>query len=460
MDNVEEYIWSSSLQWGYYKHPPLPTWLAHGAIELLGYNSWALYALGGLLYIGSLALFWKTLQLCQGRTFATLALLAACGITFYNGRINYYNHNTVIAFLTALSAYLFVRLHLRGRLLTWALFGLVLAMGMLSKYQFALTIAALSLAYMWLGMWRQPQQLKGATLAFMVCTLALAPHLYWLAHTPFGPIQYAMHSSLGAGLTGQNKAIKVLTWTLDWLFNRSLLAWAFLLFVRFSKPAKALTDRAQRPDTYTPVLLLLGWGPLLMMMAMGAVAGVDLQLQWPTAFSLWTVPAVMLLPVFKPLQQLKQVPLKAYAAFAIIQILLMVLSWVTSPFGPKPSRPAHWREFPSAALAQAMQTIIQPQLGQDIQIISGPPNPAGAIALRLPTHPKVLVDGQLQLSPWLTEKDIQSTPIVHLTPLADAPSHASKLSDEWAAYITYNTKLPEPINPPPSTSKAPTPSRQ
>ena len=27
MDNVEQWVWSQSLQWGYHKHPPLPTWL-------------------------------------------------------------------------------------------------------------------------------------------------------------------------------------------------------------------------------------------------------------------------------------------------------------------------------------------------------------------------------------------------------------------------------------------------
>ena len=24
-DNIEQLVWSQSLQWGYYKHPPLPT---------------------------------------------------------------------------------------------------------------------------------------------------------------------------------------------------------------------------------------------------------------------------------------------------------------------------------------------------------------------------------------------------------------------------------------------------
>ncbi|NMM79160.1 hypothetical protein B2J89_21205, partial [Acidovorax sp. SRB_24] len=26
-DNIEQLSWMRSLQWGYYKHPPLPTWM-------------------------------------------------------------------------------------------------------------------------------------------------------------------------------------------------------------------------------------------------------------------------------------------------------------------------------------------------------------------------------------------------------------------------------------------------
>ena len=27
IDNIEQLTWVRSLEWGYYKHPPLPTWL-------------------------------------------------------------------------------------------------------------------------------------------------------------------------------------------------------------------------------------------------------------------------------------------------------------------------------------------------------------------------------------------------------------------------------------------------
>ena len=31
IDNVEQLVWRGAVEWGYYKHPPLPTWLLAAA---------------------------------------------------------------------------------------------------------------------------------------------------------------------------------------------------------------------------------------------------------------------------------------------------------------------------------------------------------------------------------------------------------------------------------------------
>ncbi|MSP28134.1 MAG: hypothetical protein EXR80_06875 [Methylococcales bacterium] len=36
VDSVEQVVWSEPLQWGYYKHPPLPSLLLHGLNKLFG----------------------------------------------------------------------------------------------------------------------------------------------------------------------------------------------------------------------------------------------------------------------------------------------------------------------------------------------------------------------------------------------------------------------------------------
>ena len=36
VDNIEQLIWVHSLEWGYYKHPPLPTWVIWLPASLFG----------------------------------------------------------------------------------------------------------------------------------------------------------------------------------------------------------------------------------------------------------------------------------------------------------------------------------------------------------------------------------------------------------------------------------------
>ena len=104
MDNIEQLDWVRSLQWGYYKHPPLPTALLWPWVQLFGLNGWVTYVLGTVVTLLALGLLWQMLRDMAGSRLATLALLAVLCITFYAGRLYYYNHNTVLLLGTVASA--------------------------------------------------------------------------------------------------------------------------------------------------------------------------------------------------------------------------------------------------------------------------------------------------------------------------------------------------------------------
>ena len=95
-DNIEQLTWVRSLEWGYYKHPPLPTWLLWPAVQLLGWSAWTSYIVGALCTLGAFALLWRWLRDMRGSGYARAALLAGLCITFYNGRLHFYNHEIVL----------------------------------------------------------------------------------------------------------------------------------------------------------------------------------------------------------------------------------------------------------------------------------------------------------------------------------------------------------------------------
>ena len=422
IDNIEQLTWVRSLEWGYYKHPPLPTWLLWPVVQLLGLRPLATYLLGATVTLGALGLAAHLLVLMRGPRFAATALLAMLCITFYNGRLYYYNHNTVLFLMVVGTAWASWQAFSRRSLGWWAVVGLMLGLGGLSKYQ--IVVAAASVAALWLQQraWRDRVHLAGAALATLLGLLILVPHGVWLVQNDFAPIHYAMNSSLGANISQQQRPALVSNWLVDLLFNRLLPAWLLLLFALVGRRATAKTppdlQRDTQPDAGVQaqslehqrlaraLLLSFGLVPLVSLAAMGLVGGVQLQLQWGTAFAALLVPAVMELLTCCGLVFSQQVLRRAAKAFLVLQALLFGLNALTSPLGPQRWQSAHWSRFKSVELAQAIGEPARRLAGEPVQIIEGPANYAGALALEMPERPRVLIDGNLDISPWLTKESL------------------------------------------------------
>lgn len=95
-DNIEQLLWMRSLEWGYFKHPPLPTWILAAASSVVPPGPPLTYLLGACCILGAHAVFWHVLRDVHGPRVATAMLLASLCITFYNQRIHFYNHNVVM----------------------------------------------------------------------------------------------------------------------------------------------------------------------------------------------------------------------------------------------------------------------------------------------------------------------------------------------------------------------------
>jgi len=154
-------------------------------------------------------------------------------------------------------------------------------------------------------------------------------------------------------------------------------------------------------DPGRALLLAFGFTPLVFVSTMTLATGSHVQLHWGTPYLLFAVPAAM--ELLRGRAGWGRVgPREAAAVFMLIQVLLMARVELTSPAGAGLARrAADWRYFDSQALAQALHGRATQALGGPVRVISGPPAEAGALALRLPEQPLVLIDGQLRFSPWV-----------------------------------------------------------
>ncbi len=421
-DTIEQMSWSRSLQWGYFKHPPLTTWLYWAAQQLIGPGIWPGYLLATLVNLGSMMILWQLIRQFRGATFAYVCVLAVLCITYYNGRLTLYNHNTLLTLLSTASAALCWKAMASRQWHWWAALGLIMGMGALTKYEFAITV--MSVIVFWLSQrgWRDAANRAGLLVSILICLLMFVPHLYWLQSHDFGPIAYALRSSLGAELSTTGRMADAANWLADQLVNRSLPAWLLLLAVALCHrcgdvQAESVNKRLDRRRSNLPArALIFSWAlvPMVFIPAMGLVTGAQLQLPWATAYLLFIVPAAMM--VWQPKHGWNAVSLKLTTQlFFSIQFALLLLSLLTSTLGPKKMRDQHWRSLDSAHLAQALLPNLERALGCDrLAAIEGPGDLAGALALHLPGRPPVWIDGRLDRSPWLTTAIVSSGPILHV----------------------------------------------
>lgn len=421
IDNIEQLSWIGSLEGGYYKHPPLPTWLIWLPAKLFGATAWTSYVTGATCTLSALALLWRLLSGVRGSRHATLALLAVLCIAYYNGRLYWYNHNVVLMWFVTASAALCWKAHSTRRLRWWVALGTALGLGALAKYQIGVTVACVLAFWLHQRDWRDPIARLGLLLATLIALLLFLPHLQWLRGHDFAPVHYALDTSLGVHIAPSARWGESFHWLADQVLNRAAPAWMLLGWAVYAqrdggKPAPQDTQASitVRDRSSRALLLIWGIGPLLFMPLVGLFAGADLQLQWGTPFLLFAVPAAMELSsrwVVWTRHGLKP----ALKAFVVIQSLLLLVSYLTSSRGPSALQDHHWRTFDSAALAGAVASKAREALGGPICVVIGPGATAGTLALELPERPSVLIDGRYDRSPWVDKQIVEKCGAVELS---------------------------------------------
>ncbi len=425
VDNAEQLAWVRFLAWGYYKHPPLPTLLLWPFTQVFGIHGWVAALAGGVFVTLTMLVTWRLSCEVLGPHRAGVATLGTLCVTYYSGRTNYYNHNVVLMLFVVVAAWFCWQAFSKRSTRAWLLLGLMLGLGALSKYQVAL--AFLSLFSFWFSQrgWRQPIHRRGLLTAIGIAGLVCAPHLAWLFTHQFAPVRYAASGSLGAGLSAGERVFHSINWLADQIGR---LAPALLLgagvWAWQRRDASAVDPHSpggERRDG-AAAHFLFAWGalPFLAVTFIGLVTGADLQIQWGTAFAPFTCAWLVTLVAKDAWERVRW--RHALIGFALVQGLLLIVNWVTSPMGPSLTSVRHNRSFPAQAIADAIGAPARAALGGPIRVIAGPARYAETLALRLPERPRILIDGRLDRSPWFRARQLAGQPILWVGTLADLPA--------------------------------------
>ena len=137
LDTIEALAWGSNLDWGYGKHPPLSAFAVEVFYQVFGNQDWAYYLLSQLFVISAFFIIFKFSEdFFKNQTLSFISVLLLEGIYFYNFTTPEFNVNVCQLPFWALTVYYCWRGINHDNNLSWLLFGLIAAFGILSKYLF------------------------------------------------------------------------------------------------------------------------------------------------------------------------------------------------------------------------------------------------------------------------------------------------------------------------------------
>jgi 4-amino-4-deoxy-L-arabinose transferase-like glycosyltransferase len=410
LDSTEQVVWSQSWQWGYYKHPPLPSLLLYVLNALFNGPSKGLNAFAAQgCNIVALFYVWLLAKEILSSKLAIVAVLITSLIAYHNFRAFPFNHNTVsLPFTAAAFYYIYRALQVPKNLINWFLLGLVCGLAMLTKYSILLVIASFFVLLLWYRLFKNINVILGLLLSIAVFMVVISPHVYWLAENNWRPFHYLQDK-----LTESGNIASILFGFITTQFIRlsftvpTLLGiWIFIKTGRIKK-AELNTGKSMDQASYDRhFLLIILFTPLILALLQLFLLGSELNSNWVSAFFL---PSGILLSVifFKgwdSTQLLKRVSLLTWITQAVILIFFFILAVIYPNHVGSASR----LTFPSQALADKVNEIWRSQEQVPLAIVISDYWAGGNVSLNMRPEPMVLIDNMSEKSPWVTEQDVKS----------------------------------------------------
>jgi 4-amino-4-deoxy-L-arabinose transferase-like glycosyltransferase len=451
LDLAEDLALGREWQLGYWKHPPLPWWIADLTYRATGQID-AIYILGPLAAVTCMLGVWLLGRRLVGELPALLAVVALEGVHFYNFSVVKFAHDQVQLPFWAFTALAFHRAVTRNAMGAWALAGVLLAGAFWSKYAAFALAATLGLVLILDPYARRAWATAGPYLMGLSFAIVIAPNLWWLAQHDFMPFHYVDERARAATHWYQYLTYPIL-WTDGQIaFLAPAIALLGLLYWGSSwreywkylivGPARGEASEQHASDQSAleqhsfgkRYVAALAFGPFLFTTIIAAALGRAVIALW--GYPLWSFFPLAVIVWFPPV--LEDARLRRFAIGAIVVLLGFPLAYagveLLEPFVHDRPKAA---QFPGRAVAQEITRRWREQFGTPLAYVGGTEFVTNTVAVYSDDRPHAVVHGELELSPWVDAAELRRRGVALLWE-DDLPANF----DKWKA--AYGALVPQP----------------
>ena len=420
-DHLEQFVWAHSVQWGYHKHPPLPTWLLAAAIELFGPSVESARALAVLCVLGTGLFTYLVARDLFDDQVASLTLLFWGLQHPFSHRCDLFNHNTVLMLTISGAAWCTLRAIRTPYLVRWWLaVGCLTGLSLLAKYQAVVPLIGVLLALWLSGEFRSAAVRLGAVLAIAVAMVIITPHIGWVVQHHLSTLEYATQQ--GHSLAWLERGFNVAGFVaqqLRYLLPALLLGILVHSASRWEAPG-ARVEPAPLVARQRAWLLGLIAFPFLATLLTAPLLGLRLQ-------NHWGYQALQFVGLFFAWRLRDRLDL-AKATWLVLALAVhgafMALALQSASSAPLlASAGRQDARYPAQQLADAVRRDWQDDTSCPLAIVVGPQFEAGLVSVYNGGTAAVLEDGDFAKSPWISRAELERSGAVYLAAeFADLPS--------------------------------------
>ena len=400
LDLVEALTYGREWQLGYDKLPPLPWWMVEAVYRTVGHD-FAYYLLAQIAVLAAFGLVYATGRPLAGALGALVAVLIVDGLHYFNFTAAKFNHDVIQLPFWALAGFAFHRALRRGHIGHWLLLGLAIGISLWAKY-FVVVLVAPMIAFMVVDAnarrhWLTP----GPYVAVALGLLVMAPHLYWLVQADFLPFAYAEHRA------AESRGL------IDHLWHPLQFALGQLAFVLPAlaiaaayvyEPGKKRGAKIDGNAFDRRIIALLAFGPFVTVIGLALVTGRG-------AIAMWGYPLWLFLGLYIVIwarRILTDIRLTRVAVTWGIVFALFAVVFAAS-YAVMPRFDHRYRAvfYPGDRLAEQITDGFRVATGQRLAYVIAGMFEGGNIAHYSSDHPRVLIDGKLERTPWISLTDVK-----------------------------------------------------